>query len=113
MPIWYIPQVFYSYLICRLSKLNSVYKNFEEKHKLNLLAYLISSRDDGILISLELLPLADGSFIRFQTNKVSTIFVCSSTVRKLCPGMEDKLVRQVPDQVNKLILRLAKSGNKI
>ncbi|CAG2239594.1 unnamed protein product [Mytilus edulis] len=94
----------------RLSKLNSVYKNFEEKHKLNLLAYLISIRDDGILISLELLPLADGSFIRFQTNKGSTIFVCSSTVRKLCPGMEDKLVRQVPDQVNKLILRLAKSG---
>ncbi|CAC5390292.1 unnamed protein product [Mytilus coruscus] len=94
----------------RLLKLNSAYKTFEEKHKLNLLAYLISSRDDEILKSLELLPLANGSFIMFQTNKVSKIFVCSSIVRQLCPGVEDKLVRKVPDQVNELIIRLAKAG---
>ncbi|XP_071135399.1 sacsin-like [Mytilus edulis] len=94
----------------RLLKIGPAYKTFKEKHKLNLLVYLISSREDHLLKSLELLPLANGAFIKFATNKISNIFVCSSIVRQLCPGIEDRLVRTVSDQVDEWILRLAKSG---
>ncbi|XP_052087293.1 sacsin-like [Mytilus californianus] len=94
----------------RLLKIEPAYKTFEEKHKLNLLVYLISSREDDLLKSLELLPLANGAFIKFATNTDSNIFVCSSIVRQLCPGIEDRLVRTVSDQVDELILRLARSG---
>ncbi|VDH93734.1 Hypothetical predicted protein [Mytilus galloprovincialis] len=94
----------------RLLKTDPLYKAFEEKHKFNLLTYLISSREDDLLKSLELLPLANGAFIPFATHTVSKIFVCSTIVRQLFPGIEDMLVRTVSDQLDELILKLAKSG---
>ncbi|CAG2225204.1 SACS [Mytilus edulis] len=95
----------------RLLKWNSVYRKFEREDKLNILTYLISNEEFDLLKSLELLPLSNGAFTMFRTSNYPKVFVCSISVRQLCPGMEESLVHQLPSKMNEQILKLAKSGD--
>ena len=96
---------------------SSDYKTIEAVKKHELLKYCLSEEipDYSKLCGLELLPLADGTFIQFQSSidfPQTDVFLCTSKCpRYILPNLDHKLV-DLPDdeKLYKLLTRVAKSN---
>ena len=77
---------------------NRAYSNYSFSRKIELLQYCLSDRVYSDLSDLELIPVANGSFIKFSSPKVyfhsSNIFhMCTSSIRHdLLPGVDNVMV---------------------
>ena len=76
----------------------SSYRNVDSLGKLELLRYCLSDANYGDVVELELLPLANGIFLFFQSlqflySGASHIYLCTSDCpRSLLPNLDHKLV---------------------
>ncbi|XP_033749309.1 sacsin-like [Pecten maximus] len=77
---------------------NSSYEICSTTQKLHLLQYLMSEQKYESLKGLKLLPLENGSFVRFET--VGCVYMCRETTAKLIPGCEENIVNlHLPEDI--------------
>ena len=82
--------------------------------KFSLLRYLLSSNQYNILEGLCLLPLQNGSFIKFnRTNRSTNIFKTSRSKMQLLVGMEDHLLQDLPTDIDELFSTLISKGTVV
>ena len=79
--------------------------------KFSLLRYLLSSNQYNILEGLCLLPLQNGSFIKFNRgNSSPKIFKTSLSKMQLLVGMEDQLLQDFPTDIDELFSAVIDKG---
>ena len=70
----------------------SSYLNLKRKEKLELLKFSLSDGEFSDLEGLQLLPLSNGEFVRFET-PAKTVFIASKEhPQKLFPGLEERFL---------------------
>lgn len=86
------------------------YKSLSKDKKLDILEFLTYGENYDLLDTLELLPLADGSFTDFQNKgKSSFVFLEDQDIVNLFPGQQSLFV--APDEMSlKLLKNIRKSG---
>ena len=98
----------------RILKSGDAYSHcIAEDDKLNILDYIMKDKEFGLLQELELLPLEDGSFIKFQHkgSKTSPVYFCKKEETLLFPGLENKLVStRTNEKLTNVLQILAKKG---
>ncbi|XP_041369757.1 LOW QUALITY PROTEIN: sacsin-like [Gigantopelta aegis] len=91
--------------LCTLLRSNDTYKTFLLEDRLNLLTFILKF-DSSCLHGLELLPVADGSFVTFPAK----VFFCPGKAH-LFPGLERKVIADNIDQeVLRKLGHMAKNG---
>lgn len=95
-----------------LAKNSLLLSRLTTEQKLNLLKYIVfNDPDPGLVLELELLPLANGAFISFQTKQAARIYVIAnndaeflnlfssrSYDRFLCPDLDVNLFEKLSSQ---------------
>ena len=97
-----------------LSNKAQAYYGFESNEKLELLSYCLRDNDYSTLIGLELLPLVNGTFIRFINSPcviTSCCYLCSDQFpRKLLPDSSQVLVNPDDVSLHCELQKVAKAG---
>lgn len=81
--------------------------------KLNVFAYITAEKNYGLLQDMELLPLEDGSFIKFHKKgpRSVPIFICTKEESLLFPGQECRLVStNIPEKIASILRHIANKG---
>ena len=75
-----------------LRQVPSCYTNLDRKEKLFLLQFCLSDRNFSDLDGLQLLPLSNGQFAKFE-NRATTIYIASPEhPQELFPGLSDRFL---------------------
>uniref|UniRef100_A0A8W8HXQ4 Sacsin n=1 Tax=Magallana gigas TaxID=29159 RepID=A0A8W8HXQ4_MAGGI len=87
--------------INRILRTSDAYTSCSNVDKLNLIRYLLSDGQYNSLEGLKLLPLQNGSYIKFTGNNINSceIYMMPPSKIKLFVGMEDKLLQTLPTDV--------------
>ncbi|XP_063431924.1 sacsin-like [Mytilus trossulus] len=81
-------------LVAGAAIMNPSYLNrLPELDKMNILQFLLSCEDQGVLQGVPLLPLHNGCFTKFDHNFNDIVYV-SQDATELFPGLEDKFIKQ-------------------
>ncbi|VDI81264.1 sacsin [Mytilus galloprovincialis] len=81
-------------LVAAAAIMNPSYLNsLPESEKMNILQYLLSCEDQGILQGVPLLPLHNGCFTDFDYNSNDIVYV-SQDATELFPGLEEKFTKR-------------------
>ncbi|KAK3091533.1 hypothetical protein FSP39_020564, partial [Pinctada imbricata] len=104
------PQTLTQDYLSRLLRSSDTYRSYRADIKDSLLMYLVARRQYALLDNLELLPLANGSYTTFQQKFSVKVYMCYKDQQGLFPGMEKRIIKQLPQTTRDLFLQLAKSG---
>ncbi|CAC5407078.1 unnamed protein product [Mytilus coruscus] len=98
-------------LVAAKAILNPSYLNsLPESEKINILQFLLSCEDQGILQGVPLLPLHNGRFIEFDYTSNDIVYV-SQDATELFPGLEEKFTRQdLQKEIYANLLDICKKG---
>nr|XP_022329303.1 sacsin-like [Crassostrea virginica]XP_022329305.1 sacsin-like [Crassostrea virginica]XP_022329306.1 sacsin-like [Crassostrea virginica] len=97
--------------INKILRTSDKYMDCTTDDKFSLLRYLLSSNQYNILEGLCLLPLQNGSFIKFnRANRSTKIFKTSRSKMQLLVGMEDHLLQDLPTDNDELFSTLISKG---
>ena len=100
---------------------NHIYSNYSVSVKVELLHYCLSDRSYSDLSDLELIPIANGTFIKFSSPRVYSYFsslstppyVCTSSIRHdLLPGVDNVMVDLLDNDAttHALLIEVARSN---
>ena len=100
-----------------LRSINATYTEFERNEKLLLLGYLLKDDNFRNLYDLQLLPISDGSFLKFSwcTNDQDVIYITSEEHPKsLLPGLEHIFLDQTVDtEIICQLKKVAEQGKNV
>ncbi|XP_078314206.1 sacsin-like isoform X2 [Crassostrea virginica] len=97
--------------INKMLRSSDKYMACSTEDKFSLLRYLLSSNQCNILEGLCLLPLRNGSFIKFNRgNSSPKIFKTSLSKMQLLVGMEDQLLQDFPTDIDELFSAVIDKG---
>ncbi|KAK3090040.1 hypothetical protein FSP39_008727 [Pinctada imbricata] len=99
------PQTLTQDYLSRLLRSSDTYRSFRADIKDSLLMYLVARKQYALLDNLELLPLANGSYTTFQHRFSVKVYVCTKDQQGLFPGMEERIVKQLPQATRDLLLQ--------
>ncbi|KAK3096651.1 hypothetical protein FSP39_002093 [Pinctada imbricata] len=88
-------------------KTSTKYENCSREVKLDLLSFLLQEEDVTLLDGLDLLPVASGEFLQFDSFSRVTIYLCSETVKRLLPGLDEIIVSDLPKNVHSTFEEMA------
>ncbi|XP_033730243.1 LOW QUALITY PROTEIN: sacsin-like [Pecten maximus] len=95
--------------LANLLRRNSSYEYCSTAQKLHLLQYLLSEQQYESLKGLKLMPLENGSFVRFET--VGCVYMCSEKTAKLIPGCEENIVKlHLSEEIEKHLQQIKDNG---
>lgn len=93
---------------------SDAYTSCSNDDKFNLIRYLLKDGQYYSLEDLTLLPLQNGSYIKFTQSNINSceIYMMSPSKMKLFVGMEDKLLQTLPTDVQSIFEEMIGRGNR-
>eukprot|EP00105_Crassostrea_gigas_P042862 XP_019927010.1 PREDICTED: sacsin-like [Crassostrea gigas] len=94
--------------INRLLRTSDAYLNCSDDEKINLLRYLLSAGQYNALDDLALLPLRNGTYIKFDRDNTSSceIYMVPNSKIELLVGMEDRILSPLPKDVQDIFVTI-------
>ncbi|XP_052698442.1 sacsin-like [Crassostrea angulata] len=98
--------------INRILRTSNAYTSCSNDDKFNLIRYLLKDGQYNSLEDLTLLPLQNGSYIKFTRSNINSceIYMMSPSKMKLFVGMEDKLLQTLPTDVQSIFEKMIGRG---
>lgn len=92
---------------------SDAYTTCSNGDKFNLIRYLLSAGQYKSIEGLSLLPLQNGSFIKFfrGNTKASEIFMTPPSKMELLVGMEDRMLSTLPTDIEDMFESIIEKGN--
>ncbi|XP_060607765.1 sacsin-like [Ruditapes philippinarum] len=81
------PKVFTTYI-----QKNKSYRNKACQDKLDILEYILSESEYGLVHGLELLPLSSGEWTNFNKRE-ATVYICPEDILRILPGLQHILLK--------------------
>nr|XP_034324868.1 sacsin-like isoform X2 [Crassostrea gigas] len=96
------------HFINRLLRTSDAYLNCSDDEKINLLRYLLSAGQYNALDDLALLPLRNGTYIKFDRDNTSSceIYMVPNSKIELLVGMEDRILSPLPKDVQDIFVTI-------
>ena len=96
-----------------LTKVPSCYTSLDDTEKLLLLQFCLSDRAFKDLDSLQLLPLANGTFAKFDSRATAVYIASTEHPQELFPGIPEKFLQNDLEEDILRNLRMAASGGRL
>lgn len=98
----------------RLLRTSDAYLNCSDDEKINLLRYLLSAGQYNALDDLALLPLRNGTYIKFDRDNTSSceIYMVPNSKIELLVGMEDRILSPLPKDVQDIFVTIVEEGER-
>lgn len=93
---------------------SDAYLNCSYDEKINLLRYLLSAGQFNALDDLALLPLRNGTYIKFDRDNTSSceIYMVPNSKIELLVGMEDRILSPLPKDVQDIFVTIVEEGER-
>lgn len=93
---------------------SDAYLNCSDDEKINLLRYLLSAGQYNALDDLALLPLRNGTYIKFDRDNTSSceIYMVPNSKIELLVGMEDRILSPLPKDVQDIFVTIVEEGER-